>query len=312
MAASLVSNETAAGRQQRLHDLGPRVASALVLAPAAIAAAYAGGPWIAGACGAASVAMSYEWTRMSEPASKGTAFFWCLLGVLGAVMAASWGEMAIAFGWLAACGGASAVRRRSLPHMLETFGGVLYVGVPCALFLALRAYYPGGREAVLGMFMIIWTTDAAAYFAGTFVGGPRVSRRLSPNKTWSGLVGGTLAGLAAGLGCAAVFGGPPVLWAASAAALAATGLGGDLFESLLKRRFGVKDASGLIPGHGGFLDRLDGLMFATVLASAAFMSRALGRTGINIIGRLMGLILAALAIQFVIDGAREAFPRMFG
>jgi len=279
-AASDVSNNADAQRaditdaetqQRRLHDLGPRILSALVLAPAAIAATIAGGPWIAGACGAASVAMSYEWTRMSEPASLRWAFLWCLLGVFGAVVAASWSETAIAFGWLAACGAASALRRRTLPGVLETFGGVLYVGAPCVLFLLLRAHNPGGREAVLGMFMIIWSTDAAAYFAGTLIGGPRVSRRLSPNKTWSGLVCGTLAGLAAGIGAAALFHGPPALWAAAGAALGAIGLAGDLFESMLKRRFGVKDASGLIPGHGGFLDRLDGLMFATVLASAVLL-----------------------------------------
>lgn len=258
-------------QHRRLHDLGPRILSALVLAPAAIAATIAGGPWIAGACGAASVAMSYEWTRMSEPSSRGPAFALCLLGVLGAVMAASWGEVAVAFGWLAACGLASAMRRRTLAGVVETFGGVLYVGAPCALFLLLRAHSPGGREAVLGMFLIIWATDAAAYFAGTLIGGPRVSRRLSPNKTWSGLMFGTLAGLGAGIGCAALFHGPAVPWAMVGAALGAVGLAGDLFESLLKRRFGVKDASGLIPGHGGFLDRLDGLMFATVLASGALL-----------------------------------------
>ncbi len=257
--------------RRRLHDLGPRVLSALVLAPAAIAATIAGGSWIAGACGAASVAMSYEWTRMSEPTSRRWAFFWCLLGVFGAVMAASWGEVALAFGWLGASGAVSAVRRRTLPGVVETFGGVLYVGAPCALFLLLRAHDPGGREAVLGMFMIIWATDAAAYFAGTLLGGPRVSRRLSPNKTWSGLVFGTLAGLGAGIGCAALFHGPALPWAIVGASLGAIGLVGDLFESLLKRRFGVKDASGLIPGHGGFLDRLDGLMFATVLASVVLM-----------------------------------------
>ena len=293
MGASDVSNRSdaqpaasgsAEAQHRRLHDLGPRILSALVLAPAAIAATIAGGSWIAGACGAASVAMSYEWTRMSEPTSRRWAFLWCFVGVLGAVMAASWGEVAVAFGWLAACGVGSAIRRRSLTGVLETFGGVLYVGAPCALFLLLRAQSPGGREAVLGMFLIIWATDAAAYFAGTLIGGPRVSRRLSPNKTWAGLIFGTLAGLAAGIGCAALFGGPASWWAAAGALLGAVGLAGDLFESLLKRRFGVKDASGLIPGHGGFLDRLDGLMFATVLASVALaldptiMARLLGQT----------------------------------
>lgn len=273
---------TAPAREPRLHDIGPRLLSAAVLAPAAIAAALGGGPWLAAACGAASVAMSYEWARMSEPKALAPAFAFCLAGVLGAVLIASWGATPLALGWLAACGAVSALRRRSAAGVLETFGGVLYVGAPCALFLALRAEQPGGREAILGLFLIIWATDAAAYFGGTLIGGPRVSRRLSPQKTWAGLVAGTLAGCAAGAGCAGLFGGPVGLWAACGAAVGATGLAGDLFESLLKRRFGVKDASGLIPGHGGFLDRLDGLMAATVLAAVALqvdpglLSRLLG------------------------------------
>ena len=257
---------------RRLHDLGPRVVSARVLAPAAIAATIAGGPWLAAATGAASVAMSYEWTRMSEPGSRRLAFAFCFLGVFGAILAASWGNLWTAFAWLAACGVASAVRRRTAAGVLETFGGVLYVGAPCVLFLALRAQHPGGREAVLSMFLIIWATDAAAYFAGTLIGGPRVSRRLSVNKTWSGLVFGTLAGLLAGIGCATLFHGPTGLWAVVGAVIGATGLCGDLLESFLKRRFGVKDASGLIPGHGGFLDRLDGMITATVLASAVLLA----------------------------------------
>jgi phosphatidate cytidylyltransferase len=265
-----VAGDAPASGRGKLHDIGPRVISALILAPMALAAAVLGGPWLAGACGGASVAMSYEWTRMSEPGARRWAFIFCLMGVLGGVMAASWGRLDVAFGWLALCGGLSALRRRSAVGILETFGGVLYVGAPCALFLALRAMDPGGLAAILGLFLIIWTTDAAAYFGGTLIGGPRVSRRLSPQKTWSGLVTGTLAGSLAGVGCGLVFDGPLALWALCGGILGAIGLTGDLFESLLKRRFGVKDASQLIPGHGGFLDRLDGLMFATIAASIAF------------------------------------------
>ncbi|MDX2233776.1 MAG: phosphatidate cytidylyltransferase [Hyphomonadaceae bacterium] len=258
-----------AAPERRLHDIGPRVLSALVLAPAAVWCAIEGGPWLAGACGAASVAMSYEWARMSEPDRQAEAFGFCFAGAFGAVAAASWGYLAPALLWAAACGAASALRRRTVVGMVETFGGVIYVGSPCALFMALRALDPGGLEAVLALFMIIWSTDAAAYFGGTLIGGPRVSRRLSPQKTWSGLASGVLAGTLAGLGCAALFGGAVGLWALAGGVLGAVGLAGDLFESLLKRRFGVKDASSLIPGHGGFLDRLDGLMAATVLTALA-------------------------------------------
>lgn len=286
-ACSVPSSEPVAtaqeGPRRRLHDIGARLASAVVLIPIGLAAAWYGGPWMAGACGAAAVIMSYEWTRMSEPDSLNFAFAFCFVAVFGAVLLTSWGRFDWAFAWLCAVGALSAVRRRSAAGVMETFGGVLYVGTPCALFLALRAHDPGGREAILGLFSIIWATDAAAYFGGTLIGGPRVSRRLSPQKTWAGLATGTLAGAAAGAAFAALISGPGLPWLAVGAAVGATGLMGDLFESALKRRFDVKDASGLIPGHGGFLDRLDGLMFATVLACLALwlapdlMPRLLGR-----------------------------------
>lgn len=264
-----MSTNGAAPERGRLHDIGARLASAIVLIPIGLAAAFLGGPWMAGACGAAAVIMSYEWTRMSEPASLRAAFAFCLAGVFGGVLLASQARLDLAFAWLAACGAASATRRRTAAAVLETFGGVLYVGTPCALFVALRAMDPGGREAILGLFSIIWATDAAAYFGGTLIGGPRVSRRLSPQKTWAGLVAGTLAGAVAGGAFALLIGAAATHWIVAGSVLGAAGLAGDLFESALKRRFGVKDASGLIPGHGGFLDRLDGLMFATALAALA-------------------------------------------
>jgi phosphatidate cytidylyltransferase len=286
-ACSVPSKEPAAavqgGQARPLHDIGARVASALVLIPIGLGAAWFGGPWMAGACGAAAVIMSYEWTRMSEPQTLNAAFPLCLTGVFGAVLLTSWGRLEWAFGWLALWAALSSMRRRSAVGVVETFCGVLYVGTPCALFLALRAHEPGGREAILGLFSIIWTTDAAAYFGGTLIGGPRVSRRLSPQKTWAGLIAGTLAGAAGGTAFALLISGPPAPWAMAGAALGAVGLFGDLFESGLKRRFNVKDASGLIPGHGGFLDRLDGLMFATAASSLALwfapdlMPRLLGR-----------------------------------
>lgn len=281
MATSSPASKSVTGGH-RLHDIGVRIASAAVLIPVGLGAAWAGGPWMAAACGGAAVIMSYEWVRMTEPKSLALAFPLCLAGVFGAVLAASWGRLDWMFGWLALCAAASAARRRNAAAILETFGGVLYVGTPCALFLLLRGLEPGGREAILGLFSIIWATDVAAYFGGTLIGGPRVSPKLSPQKTWAGLISGTLAGAGAGLLFAMLIGAPGGAWLLAGAVLGAIGLAGDLFESAIKRRFGVKDASGLIPGHGGFLDRLDGLMFATVFAFAAvridpaLMSRMLG------------------------------------
>ncbi len=271
MAASGVTNSPEHPEESpspvRLDDLGPRVASSIVLIAMGLAVAVGGGPWIAGATGGAAVVMSYEWARMSEPRALPLAFAFCVVGALGAVMAASWGHYPQAFVWMAVCGVGSALRRRSFSAILETAGGVMYVGAPCVLFLALRAHQPGGLKIILGLFSIIWAADAAAYFGGKLIGGPKLVPQLSPAKTWSGFASGSLAGMGAAAIFATVIQGPLETWCLVGFVLALVGLFGDLFESLLKRRFGVKDASRLIPGHGGVLDRLDGLMAATVVAA---------------------------------------------
>lgn len=242
-----------------------------MLAGAGASAAWFGGPWLAGACGAAVVAMSYEWARMSEPERFAPAFLFSLAGSLGAVMFSSWGNLGYAAGWMAACAAASALRRHTLIGAIETTGGAIYIGLPAALFLWLRDRAPEGLATILALFAIIWAADIFAYFGGKLFGGPKVSPALSPHKTWSGIGAGTIAGAAAGVGCGLVL---PVdtevrlAWVAVGATIASTGLMGDLFESFLKRRFGVKDASRLIPGHGGVLDRIDSLMAATLLAGA--------------------------------------------
>jgi phosphatidate cytidylyltransferase len=266
--------EPAAAPRERTDwsDLGPRIASGLILASAGVTAAWFGGPWLAGACGAAVVAMSYEWARMSEPDAFAPAFMFSLAGSLGAVMFSSWQYLGYAFAWLVACALLSATRRRSFTGIIETAGGALYIGLPAALFLWLRDRAPEGLETILALFFIIWSADIFAYFGGKVIGGPKVAEGLSPKKTWSGIFTGTLAGACAGLGCGYLFHTPQdlrVAWFAIGALIAITGLMGDLFESFLKRRFGVKDASRLIPGHGGVLDRIDSLMAATLLIGAA-------------------------------------------
>ncbi|MFZ2029692.1 MAG: CDP-archaeol synthase [Vitreimonas sp.] len=250
--------------------MGPRVASGLALAIGGVAAAWFGGAWIAGACGFAVVIMSYEWARMSEPDAVTPAFMFALAGSLGAVMFASWGWLTYGAGWMAACAFLSATRRRTLAGIIETAGGTLYIGMPCAVFVWLR-HRPDGLATVLVLFAVIWAADIFAYFGGKLMGGPKIAAGLSPNKTWSGIISGVLAGVAAGLGCGVVFAAPATvngLWLLVGAVMAFTGLMGDLFESFLKRRFGVKDASKIIPGHGGVLDRIDGLMAATLLTGA--------------------------------------------
>lgn len=257
-------------------DLSVRIASGLALAVGGLGAAWLGGPWLAAACAAASVIMSYEWARMSEPGAVNAAFGFALIGSLGAVLSASWGRLDVAFAWLLTLSVLSALlRRRTWVGAIETAGGATYVGLAPCVLLWLR-YQDHGLAIVLALFAIIWAADIFAYFGGKLLGGPKVAEGLSPNKTWSGIVCGSLAGAAAGWSCGVVLhavGSATLTWFAVGVALAFTGLMGDLFESFLKRRFGVKDASRIIPGHGGVLDRIDGLMAATLLAAAVILAR---------------------------------------
>ncbi len=145
--------------------------------------------------------------------------------------------------------------------------GAIYVGLPVTALLWLRMQPDGLLYAFWGL-SLVWATDIGAYFTGRNVGGPKVAPRISPNKTWSGLIGGMLGALVLGVVLHRVSGLPLALALASPA-LAILAQAGDFFESWMKRRAGVKDSGTLIPGHGGALDRLDGV--ATALPVAALL-----------------------------------------
>jgi phosphatidate cytidylyltransferase len=135
----------------------------------------------------------------------------------------------------------------------------------------LRGDAQGGLAAILWLMASVWATDTGAYFAGRLIGGPKLAPRLSPNKTWAGLTGAMVAAALVGWAAALLVPqGPPArVLAAAGAGLAIVAQAGDLLESWIKRHFGAKDSSRLIPGHGGLFDRVDGLLTAAV-ALAAF------------------------------------------
>src|SRR6202040_3785156 len=145
--------------------------------------------------------------------------------------------------------------------------GALWIGLGTAAFLYLAL--AGGRGMALWLLAVVWATDIGAYAAGRSIGGPKLAPRLSPNKTWSGLAGGVASAALVGLITAKLGGGPGGILALVSAGLAVVAQIGDLAESLAKRHFGVKDSSKLIPGHGGLLDRLDGLLAASVATGSA-------------------------------------------
>ena len=143
--------------------------------------------------------------------------------------------------------------------------GVIYLGLPALSLVALRTFLPQGVQTIIGLFLIVWATDTGAMIFGKLIGGARMAPRLSPGKTWAGTIGGSLtAALIFGL-YIGFFGFPVLLAMLFAFVFSFTAHGGDLFESLVKRRFGYKDSGALIPGHGGVLDRMDSLFAASVV-----------------------------------------------
>jgi phosphatidate cytidylyltransferase len=142
--------------------------------------------------------------------------------------------------------------------------GVIYLGLPALALVSLRVFEARGASVIVGLFLIVWATDTGALIFGNLIGGPRMAPILSPSKTWAGTIGGSVT-------AALVFGlyilllndvfWMPALFALFFSIVAHTG---DLFESFVKRRFGIKNSGAMIPGHGGVLDRMDSTIFASV------------------------------------------------
>jgi phosphatidate cytidylyltransferase len=251
----------------RDHNLALRVASALVLAPLAVGAAYLGGwPFIV-FWSVAAIGILWEWMRLVSRPFDWHAFLTgtCTILASGALVAIGRpvvGLFIIALGAL----GAAAVG--ALRHPAWIAGGVAYAGVMAAAPIRLRDDDEMGFLAILFLFAIVWSTDIVGYFAGRAFGGPKLAPSVSPKKTWSGAVAGAVAAVLAATVVASYAGlrvGVPLI--AVAFILSAVAQLGDLMESKIKRKFDAKDASKLLPGHGGLMDRLDGFWAAAVAAT---------------------------------------------
>lgn len=250
--------------------LRTRVLSSLVMLPAMLAAIWSGGAVFEVLIALMAAVLAWEWHGLLAPRVRGPAAA-AILGCGAAVAAAAvdlryayaLAPLALLVAVLAAVAG-----RRGGDLALLGFGP-LYVGVPAVALLALRGDY--GFAATLWLFACVWATDIGAYAFGRSIGGPKLMPRVSPNKTWAGLLGGMLCAAAVGLAGTAVpelAATPWPLLLAIGAALAVVAQAGDLFESAIKRRQGAKDSSSLIPGHGGLLDRVDGVLAAAPAAVA--------------------------------------------
>ncbi len=268
-------------------NLTLRVAAAVVLVPLAVFGVWAGvWPFFFMVAGLA-LLMAHEWTAIVHGGDRAQLLLHAAGAVAGAV-AGLGGDLLIAglavmvLSWLASLVlAAQAMRGFTLFHVV----GVPYLALPVLALVMLRAG-DCGLAVVLVLFAMVWSADTLAYFAGRAFGGPKLAPRISPNKTWSGFLGavagGALAGLLAGL---AMGQGTVRLLLAGALAGAVEQLG-DLFESAAKRRFGVKDSGQIIPGHGGVLDRVDGLMAAAVLVLAlGVLVGGIAAPGCAVLGR---------------------------
>lgn len=254
-------------------NLRQRVLSGIVLVAVALALTWAGGVWYRLLAAAIAGAVLYEWLAMTARSEK-PSNRWLAVGLLAVLLVLLVTGASISFLSMALVGaivvtGAHATRFEA--GFWPTLG-LAYAGLLGISLSALRGADAAGLSATLFLFAVVWATDILAYFVGRAFGGPKLAPAISPGKTWSGAVGGTLAAMLAGLGVAILMGASPG-WAALAVLtllLSAVSQAGDLFESFVKRRFGAKDSSRLIPGHGGVMDRVDGL------AAAAFVLFAVG------------------------------------
>jgi phosphatidate cytidylyltransferase len=259
--------DTAVPRRGR-REILLRVASAAVLAPLGLWAVYAGGIALAIATAGCGILAAFEWTRMASQ-SKVMWVNAVLITVLAATSAtaaflAHQGLEVVAMVALIGCAIASAVAFYGKASVSSIAFGVIYTTLPFGCFVWIREIPANGQLFLLSVLAIVWTTDVAAYFAGRGFGGPLLSPRDSPNKTWTGAIGAVVCAGLAGAAVARGGGGDFIHWLLFGVGVSIIGQCGDLLESRFKRLYEVKDTSGFVPGHGGILDRLDGLMAAAV------------------------------------------------
>jgi phosphatidate cytidylyltransferase len=259
-------------------NLGLRVASAAVLIPAALAAAFYGGwPYLV-LISVGLALLAIEWGGMSAPRAPVRVAAAVTAAILVAAFLAHLGYFKTAWIAVPLCALAAALVARGVAERAVDAGyGVLYIA-PAAVCLVWLRSTNQGQWWTLMLFACTWAADIGAFAVGSALKGPKLWPRFSPNKTWSGFIGGLLAASATAIAMAglSVF---SLDWRAAALVGLAVGLAtmaGDLWESALKRRFGVKDSGDLIPGHGGLLDRVDGLMFAVVVMAGARLANHLG------------------------------------
>lgn len=257
-------------------DLAVRAIAAAVLIPIVLLDVWLGDVWFDIGIALIAALMVSEWCRMVHHGSQRQFAVHAMAAIGGALLVSRSGIVTA---------GQVVVLCWALSLAMEFFNrksgsrwmwwGVPYIALPGMALVLIRQSPEHGLTAVLWLFAVVWSADTMAYVFGRLIGGPKLAPAISPNKTWAGLAGAITGGMVASV-VGALFAGLDglVMLALLGGALAVVEQSGDLFESAAKRRFGVKDSGNIIPGHGGVLDRVDGLMFAAVAAALIGIANA--------------------------------------
>jgi phosphatidate cytidylyltransferase len=274
-ATAPVSADT---QRRRGANLVIRTLSALVLAPLVLIAIWLGSPWFDITVAVMAALLAREWGRIADGGRLGRVTVALAVAAVVVVAIVALGGPA----WVALLVAGAATlplylfaRASGCAAPLWLSAGLVAVAVPCLALDWLRADPAHGAETIFWLVAVVWATDTGAYAAGRLVGGPKLAPQISPNKTWAGLAGGAVAAGLVGAYAAVLLDAPSFVFPIGlSVGLALVAQAGDLGESYLKRHFGVKDSGRLIPGHGGLLDRVDGLL--TVAPTVAAIMWATG------------------------------------
>ena len=264
-------------------DLGVRAASAAVLIPAVLADVWAGGIWFHLFVALIGILMAQEWVNMVHKDNPLQFALHAAGAMCGALLPL---DIGLAGGLLAIAVltvvSAAAAWREAPGGPVWRYLGVPYVSLPPIALVVLRDDPGYGVAAIVLVMLMVWAADTLAYFAGRIIGGPKLAPRISPKKTWAGMGGAMVGSAVAALGVGMALGVPGLWLLLIVAALLEQG--GDLFKSAMKRRYGVKDSGRLIPGHGGVIDRVDGLVaVATVAALIGALRAGIEHAGAGIL-----------------------------
>ena len=249
-----------------------RVASAAILAPIVLLGVWAGGVWFALLVAVALGVAGHEWSRLCNIERPMSVALLISTGPVLTIVLLTGGLAAALLVFVLAV--AFAFSGSQDTNRLWSVAGVVYMGIPTVAILILRSDPKFGLAGVSILLGVVWATDIGAYSVGRLIGGPRLAPSISPGKTWSGAFGGVFLAVAGVVLLTDLMATDPPFGAiALAIFLSIASQCGDLFESWVKRRFDKKDSGTIMPGHGGILDRIDGLLFAAPVMAAIVIAK---------------------------------------